>query len=151
VHLLGVAANNSNGPCVTQVARNLASELEDAERHFRFLIRDCDTKFTATFDTALSSIGIETVRTPVASPRANAFAERSVRTVRRDCLDHLFVVSRRHLESLLAEYMRHSNEARPDRGVQLDRPLPRLATSTTSDGKIIRRCWTAERLSPMSP
>ena len=138
VHLLGVTAN-PNGPWVTQVARNFASDLEDAGRQFQFLIRDRDTKFTASFDTVLASIGIETIRTPVASPRANAFAERFVRTVRQDCLDHLLVVSQRHLEALLAEYVRHYNEARPHRGLHLDPPLPRPATSATIDGKVIRR------------
>ena len=127
VHLLGVTAN-PNGPWVTQVARNFASDLEDAGRRFRFLIRDRDTKFTASFDTVLASIGIETIRTPVASPRANAFAERFVRTVRQECLDHLLVVSQRHLEAVLAEYVRHYNEARPHRGLHLDQPLPRPAT-----------------------
>ena len=67
VHLLGVTANPI-GTWVTQVARNFASDLEEAGRHFRFLVRDRDTKFTASFDAVLDSIGIETIRTPVASP-----------------------------------------------------------------------------------
>jgi transposase InsO family protein len=138
VHLLGVTAN-PNGPWVTQGVRNFASDLEEAGRRFRFLIRDRDTKFTASFDTVLASIGTETIRTPVASPRANASAERFVRIIRNDCLDHLLVVSQRHLETVLAEYIRHYNEARPHRGLQLDQPLPRLATSATVDGEVIRR------------
>jgi putative transposase len=138
VHVLGVTANPI-GPWVTQVARNFASDLEDAGRCFRFLIRDRDTKFTATFDAVLASIGIETIRTPVASLRANAFAERFVRTVRQDCLDHFLLVSQRHLQALLAEYVCHYNEARPHRSLDLDPPLPRAATSTTGDGKVIRR------------
>ena len=140
VHLLGVTAN-PNGPSVTQVARNFASDLEDTGRRFRFLIRDRDTKFTAAFDAVFNSIGMETIRTPVASPRANAFAERFVRTVREDCLDHLLVVSRRHLEDVVAEYIRHYNEARPHRGLQLDQPLPRPhVTSTSITGQpVIRR------------
>ena len=137
VHLLGVTAN-PNDPWITQVARNFASNLEEAGRHFRFLIRDRDAKFTAAFDAVLASIDIETIRTPVASPRANAFAERFVRTVRQDCLDHLLVVSRRHLESVLSGYLRHYNEARPHRGLQLAQPLPRPVNSITG-GKVIRR------------
>ena len=138
VHLLGVTTN-PNGPWVTQMARNFASDLEDAGRHFQFLLRDRDTKFTASFDAVLASVGIDTIRTPVASPRANAFAERFVRTVRQECLDHLLVVSRRHLEALLVEYIGHYNEARPHRSLQLDQPLPRLGTSTSGGGKVVRR------------
>jgi transposase InsO family protein len=124
VHLLGVTAN-PDGPWAVHVARNLASDLEDAGRRFRFLIRDRDAKFTASFDAVLASVGIEAVQTPVASPRANAFAERFVRTLREDCLDHLLVFSRRHLEAVLADYLRHYNRARPHRGLGLEQPLPR--------------------------
>jgi transposase InsO family protein len=85
-----------------KVARNFATDLEDADRRFRFLIRDRDTKFTASFD-EVASIGVETIRTQVRAPRANAFAERFVRTVRNECLDHLLIVSRQHLESVLDE------------------------------------------------
>ena len=137
VHVLG-ATTNPNDPWVTQVARNFAADLEDAGRRFRFLIRDRDTKFTASFDAVFASIGVETIRTPVRSPRANAYAERFVRTVRQECLDHLLVVSRRHLESVLDEYVRHYNEARPHRGLQLAQPIPQpghgrpTATSITA-------------------
>jgi len=85
----------------------------------------------------LDSIGIQALRTPVSSPRANAFAVRFVRTVRQDCLDHLLVVSQRHAEALLAEYVCHYNEARPHRCLDLDPQLPRPAISTTGDGKVI--------------
>ena len=82
-----------------------------------------------SFDEVFASIGVETIRTPVRSPRANAFAERWVRTVREECLDHLLVVSRRHLEPVLAEYVRHYNEARPHRGLQLSQPIPHPVTA----------------------
>ncbi len=123
VHLLGVTTNPNN-PWVTQVARNFAAGLEDGDRRFRFLVRDRDTKFTSSFDTVFASIGIEAIKTPVRSPRANAYAERFVRTVREECLDHLLIFSRRHLESVLAEYVRHYNRARPHRGLHLDPPQP---------------------------
>ncbi len=137
VHLLGVTAN-PNGPWVTQVARNLTSDVEEAGRRFRFLIRDRDTKFPASFDGVFASIGIEASKTPVRSPRANVFAERFVRTIRTECLDHLLVFSRRHLEAVVSEYLRHYNQARPHRSLALDQPIPRLATTTTN-GTIVRR------------
>jgi putative transposase len=137
VHLLGVTAN-PDGHWVAPVARNFASDLEDAGRRFRFCVRDRDAKFTASFDSVIASVGIEAVRTPVASPRTNAFAERFVRTVREECLDHLLVVSRRHIEVVLAEYVRHYNQARPHRGLGLEQPVPRPAPSATG-GSVVRR------------
>lgn len=124
VHLLGVTTNPAMA-WVVQRARNFTSDLEDAGRRFRFLVRDRDTKFTASFDEVFKAIGIETIRTLVRSPKANTFAERWVRTVREDCFDHLLIYSRRHLESVLGDYVRHYNEARPHRGRQLATPLPR--------------------------
>jgi transposase InsO family protein len=138
VHLLGVTSNPS-GPWVTQVARNFASDFEDVNKRFRFLIRDRDTKFTTNFDEVFASTGIETIRTPVRSPRANAFAERFVRTAREDCLDHLLVISRRHLELVLNEYVRHYNQARPHRGLQLAQPIPQDETPRTDAPPIHRR------------
>jgi len=136
VHLLGVTTNPAIA-WVVQVARNFTSDLEDAGHRFRFLIRDRDTKFTASFDEAFRAVGISAIRTPVRSPKANAFAERFVRTVREDCLDHLLIYSRPHLESVLADYVRHYNEARPHRGGKLANPLPRHDQPRT--GEICRR------------
>ncbi len=136
VHLLGVTAN-PNGPWVAQVARNFVAELDETGRRLRFLVSDRDTKFTAGFDQIFASIGVEAIRTPIRSPKANAFAERWVRTVRQDCLDHLLVFSRRHLESILGEYIEHYNRARPHRGLHLEQPVPRPITS--GSGKVIRR------------
>ncbi len=122
---------------VTQVARNFTSDLQDAGRRFGFLIRDRDTKFTSSFDEVFASIGITAIRSPVRSPKANAFAERWVRTVREECLDHLLVYSRAHLESVLTEYVEHYNQARPHRGRQLSTPSPRQEPPST--GEIRRR------------
>jgi len=103
---------------------------------FRFLIRDRDTKFAPGFDAVFVSMGTEAIKTPVRSPRANAFAERFVRP--SECPDHLLVFLRGHLEAVAAGYLCHYNQARPNRSRDLAQPIPRPATSTTS-GTITRR------------
>jgi len=87
-----------------------------------FLIRDRDAKFTGEFDEVFRAEGLRIIRTPVRSPRANAYAERWVRTVRAEALDWLLIVGRRHLERVLAIYVEHYNQRRPHRGRLLDCP-----------------------------
>jgi putative transposase len=123
VHILGVT-DHPTGAFVTQVARNLVGDLADRARAIKFLIRDRDAKFTTSFDEVFRSEGIRVIKTPVRSPRANAFAERWVRTVRTECLDWILIVGRRHLERVLREYARHYNEQRPHRGIDLSVPVP---------------------------
>jgi transposase InsO family protein len=123
-HLLGVTAHPNNA-FVTQVARDLAGDLAEAGRPVKFLIRDRDTKFTASFDEVFRSEGAEVIKAPVRSPRANALAERFVRTVRTECVDWTLVLGRRHLGAVLREYFRHYNEQRPHRGIDLGVPAGR--------------------------
>ena len=138
VHLLGVTTN-PKGPWVTQAARNFCTELEEAGRRVRFLIRDRDTKFTTTFDEVFASIGAKTVLIPVRAPNANAFAERWVRTVREDCLDHLLVVSGHHLERVLTESVTHYNRGRPHRSLDLTPPRLNVSLGLTGSPGTIRR------------
>ena len=97
--------------------------LIDRVHPVRFLIYDRDTKFTSSFDQVFRAEGIRIIRTPVRAPRANAFAERFVGTVRRECLDRMLILGRRHLERILAEYGVHYNEHRPHRGLDQLAPL----------------------------
>jgi transposase InsO family protein len=127
VFITGVT-EHPTGAWVVQQARNLGYELSERARPVKFLIRDRDTKFTSAFDEVFRSEGIRIILTPVRAPRANAFAERFVGTVRRECLDRMLIVNRRHLEAVLLEYVDHYNGHRPHRSL---RQLPPLPTSVT--------------------
>ena len=107
----------------TQQARNLAMALGDRATRVKFLIRDRDAKFVASFDTVLKGEGIRVVKTPIRAPRANAYAERWVRSVRAECLDWVLIWNRRHLERVLSAYVAHYNFARPHRGIGLEVPV----------------------------
>ena len=110
------------GPWVTQQARNLFLRAGDALSGRKFLIRDRDAKFTGPFDEVFASEGVGVVKAPVRAPKANVHAERLVGTLRRECLDWTLVLGRRHLESVLAEYVAHYNCHRPHRSLGLVAP-----------------------------
>ena len=115
---LASASGHPTETWVVQQARNLAFEIAERTQPVRFLIRDRDAKFTASFDVIFRSESIRVIRTPIRTPRANAFAERLVGgTVRRECLDRMLVVNRRHLEAVLREYVDHYNRHRPHRSL----------------------------------
>jgi transposase InsO family protein len=119
VYVAGVTANPDSA-WVTQQARNLA--IEERLSGVRFLLRDRDAKFAGSFDEVLRAEGVRIIRTPIRAPRANAFAERFVRTVRRECLDHVLIYDRRHLERVLGAYVAHYVAERPHRGLSLEVP-----------------------------
>jgi putative transposase len=117
VRLAGVT-RHPNGLWVVQRARELSMERPEGTTTPRFLIRDRDSKFARAFDDVFASDGTQVIKTPVQAPNANAFAERWVRTVREECL----IWGRRHLERVVGEYVRHYNDERPHRGLELRPP-----------------------------
>jgi transposase InsO family protein len=123
VHVAGCTANPT-GRWVTQQARQFAWTLQERSGSFRFLIRDRDRKFTRDFDAVFASEGIEIIKTPVRAPKANATAERFVRTVRAECLDWLLIVNQCHLERVLRVFAGHYDSHRPHRSLNLKPPDP---------------------------
>jgi len=113
---------NPDTAWMTQQGRNLLMDLDERSQRPRFLIHDRDTKFSRTFDSIFRSEGIEIVRTPIQAPNANAYAERWVGSVRRECLDRLLIFGRRQLEHVLRVYIRHFNQQRPHRALDLRPP-----------------------------
>ena len=124
VFLAGCTAHPT-GAWVTQQARNLTWALDEAGVRPTVLLRDRDAKFSPSFDASFNGQGVRVIRTPARAPRANAFAERWVGTVRRECLDRLLILGPWHLEKVLREYVDHYNVARPHRALRLRPPLPR--------------------------
>ncbi len=126
VFVTGVTEHPTGG-WVVQQARNLSYELAQHARPVKFLIRDRDARFAASFDEVFRSEGIRILRTPIRAPRANAFAERFVGTVRRECLDRVLIFGRRHLEAVVHEYVEHYNSHRPHRSLGQLPPQPKVA------------------------
>jgi putative transposase len=145
VRICGITTN-PNAEWVIQQARNLCGTLAEQAHRVRFLIRDRDSKFTASFDAVFAAEGIGVIRTPVRAPRANAIAERFVRTIRCECLDRMFILGGRHLESVLAEYVGHYNSHRPHRSLHQLAPLSDAAAPSEADDVDVSRLRRTDRL-----
>jgi len=138
VRILGVTAN-PDGAWTVQQIRNLLMDLGDRAADFRFLVRDRAGRFTADCDAALADAGIEVVKIPPRSPRANCYAERFVLTARTEITDRMLIFGQRHLRTILAGYAAHYNGRRPHRGRRLRPPRPDHPVADLSRKRIERR------------
>jgi putative transposase len=138
VHVLGVTAN-PDGPWTVQQIRNLLMDLGDRAADFRFLVRDRAGQLPDSFDAALASTGIQPVKIPPRTPRANAYAERFVLTARTEVTDRMLIFGERHLRLVLAEYQAHYNGRRPHRSRQLRPPRPDHPAADLSQKRITRQ------------
>src|SRR6266496_2095958 len=138
VHILGITAH-PDGPWTTQQTRNLLMDLGDRAADFKFLVRDRAGQFTATFDAVLTSTGIQPVKIPPPSPRANAYAERFVLTARTEVTDQMLIFGGRHLRAVMAQYEAHYNGRRPHRSRQLHPPRPDHPAAHPSQQRIRRK------------
>ncbi len=125
VHLAGCTATPTTA-WVTRQARQMRWELDDRAMPMRFLIHDRDTTFSAAFDTVFAAENSTIIRTPYQAPKANAFAERWVRSVREECLDYLLIVNEWHLQRILQEYVTYFNHTRPHQGIDQQCPVRQL-------------------------
>jgi len=133
-----------NTAWMLQQARNLLMELDDRGRQVCFLLHDRDAKFPCAFDALLANDGIKVIRTPVRAPNGNAHMERWVGSVRRECLDRLLIFGRPQLEHVLRIYVRHYNQQRPHRALNLRPPAP-TAFPTVPAASIPQRLQLSRR------
>jgi len=102
----------------------------------RYLIRDRDGAYGEVFIRRLRSMGIRDRPTSPRSPWQNAYAERLIGSIRRECLDHVVVLGERHLRHVLASYMKYHNDVRTHLSLEKDAPFSRAVDSV---GRIICR------------
>jgi putative transposase len=137
VRILGATAHPAAAR-VTELARNLARDLQAAGARVRFLIRDRDVRYPAAFGAVLRAEGVGVVQTGVKMPRMNAIMERWVRSCRTELLDRTLVWNRTHLLHAPREYEQLSNEHGPHRALAGAAPLRPLPAPITESDALAR-------------
>jgi transposase InsO family protein len=121
--------------------RWIAQQLRDATpfgEKPRFLIRDNDRKYGTLFRRAAQ--GIEVQKTPYRAPKANTICERFLESLRRECLDHVLILSERHLHRIVKKYTEYFNHAQPHQGIKQRIPCrPERLEAASVNGRLASR------------
>jgi len=129
--------NVTRAPTDIWAARQLRQSTPQDE-HPRFLIRDNDSKYGTAFNWVAACTLIDVLRTPIRAPKANAICERFIGSMRRECLDHILIISERQLYRLVKEYVEYFNHSRPHQGIGSQIPQPRVEDNRgTQEGQIL--------------
>ena len=137
IRVLGTTAHPT-ATWVTQTAKNLAMDLDDAGSKVKYLIRDRDAKFPALFDEILADTGIQIVLSGIRVPRMNSIVERWVHSLHRELLDRTLIWNENRLRHALHEYEQFYNHHRTHRSLHAAAPLRALPNPITEPGQIIR-------------
>ncbi len=113
-------------PTAAWVAQQLR-EATPFDTHPTYLIRDNDSKFALQFARVAADRGIKILKIPYRAPKVNAYCERFLRSVRRECLDHFLIFGERHLQGVLKDCVAYFNHARPHQGLGQRIPVPLVA------------------------
>ena len=142
VHLAGITTNPT-GAWTSQAARNLTMGFG---RAIRFVIRDGAGQYTRSFDDVFAAVGASVITIPPGAPRANAFAERWVRTIRHELLDRTLIWNQHQLRRLLEEFVAHYNAYRPHRSLNQRAPTDNADATVIEPDQQIRRTTTCHGL-----
>ncbi|AHH98645.1 integrase core domain-containing protein [Kutzneria albida] len=137
LHITGVTAHPT-AQWVTQQARNLAGDLGNRVESLRFLLRDRDSKYTASFDAVFEAEEMKVLLSAPQAPRMNAHCERVIGTIRREVLDHVLTMNEAHAGRVLAAYRDHYNRHRPHRS-RNQRPPDAQEQSPAGPGSKVSR------------
>jgi transposase InsO family protein len=118
-------------PSASWTPQQLREAIGDAESH-KYVIHDRDAIFAKHLDNSIRALGVEVLRSPVASPKANSICERVIGTIRRECLDWMLPMSEAHLRSILREWVTHYNGGRPHSALGPGVPGPPPGSAHTS-------------------
>ena len=131
-------------PSAAWTLQQLREVIGDTDDH-KYLIHDRDTIFARHLDDSIRALGVEVLRSPISSPKANAICERVIGTIRRECLDWMIPMSEAHLRSILREWVVHYNGGRPHSALGPGVPGPPAGSARTSKAEPRRR-WTSGAL-----